>query len=59
MSEENTTSKQPLIRFVNRQQISWRAVEHFVKRWPAKKRRRNIAAAEESWSFATRGSKPN
>jgi len=27
MSEENTTSKQPLIRFVNRQQISWRAVD--------------------------------
>jgi transposase len=27
MSEENTTNKQPLIRYVNRQQMSWRAVE--------------------------------
>ncbi|MHB8542166.1 MAG: IS1182 family transposase [Candidatus Acidiferrales bacterium] len=27
MSEEKTTSKQPLIRFVNRQQMSWRAVD--------------------------------
>jgi transposase len=27
MSQENTTSKQPLIRFVNRQQMSWRAVD--------------------------------
>jgi transposase len=27
MSPENTTSKQPLIRFVNRQQMSWRAVD--------------------------------
>jgi transposase len=27
MSEENTTNKQPLIRYVNRQQLSWRAVE--------------------------------
>src|ERR1700681_1366367 len=27
MSQENTTSKQPLIRYVNRQQMSWRAVD--------------------------------
>ena len=27
MSSENTTSKQPLIRFVNRQQMSWRVVD--------------------------------
>src|SRR6202521_4533949 len=27
MSQENTTSKQPLIRYVNRQEMSWRAVE--------------------------------
>src|SRR5450755_1635455 len=27
MSEENITNKQPLIRFVNRQQMSWRAVD--------------------------------
>ena len=27
MSQEKTTSKQPLIRFVNRQQMSWRAVD--------------------------------
>jgi len=27
MSQENATSKQPLIRFVNRQQMSWRAVD--------------------------------
>ena len=27
MSAENTTSKQPLIRHVNRQQMSWRAVD--------------------------------
>src|SRR5450755_2558707 len=27
MSQENTTNKQPLIRYVNRQQMSWRAVE--------------------------------
>jgi len=27
MSEENTTNKQPLIRYVNRQQMSWRAVD--------------------------------
>jgi hypothetical protein len=27
MSKENITSKQPLIRFVNRQQMSWRAVD--------------------------------
>jgi transposase len=27
MSQENATSKQPLIRYVNRQQISWRAVD--------------------------------
>jgi transposase len=27
MSQENTTSKQPLIRHVNRQQMSWRAVD--------------------------------
>src|SRR5487761_322755 len=27
MSEENAASKQPLIRFVNRQQMSWRAVD--------------------------------
>src|SRR4030095_9303221 len=26
MSEENITNKQPLIRYVNRQQMSWRAV---------------------------------
>src|SRR5260370_19100398 len=32
MSQENTTSKQPLIRYVNRQQRSWRAVdvEHLI-----------------------------
>ena len=32
MSPENTTSKQPLIRYVNRQQMSWRAVdvEHLI-----------------------------
>jgi transposase len=27
MSQENATSKQPLVRFVNRQQMSWRAVD--------------------------------
>ena len=27
MSQENATSKQPLIRYVNRQQLSWRAVD--------------------------------
>ena len=27
MSAENGTSKQPLIRFVNRQQMSWRTVD--------------------------------
>lgn len=27
MSEENSTNKQPLIRYVNRQQLSWRAVD--------------------------------
>ena len=27
MSQENTTSKQPLIRYANRQQMSWRAVD--------------------------------
>src|ERR1700726_3531222 len=32
MSEENITNKQPLIRYVNRQQMSWRAVdvEHLI-----------------------------
>jgi len=32
MSQENATSKQPLIRYVNRQQMSWRAVdvEHLI-----------------------------
>src|ERR1700732_5104779 len=32
MSEENSSNKNPLIRFVNRQQISWRAVdvEHLI-----------------------------
>ena len=32
MSQENATSKHPLIRYVNRQQMSWRAVdvEHFI-----------------------------
>ena len=28
MSQENSSNKQPLIRYVNRQQISWRAVEN-------------------------------
>ena len=27
MSQENITSKQPLIRYVNRQQMSWRALD--------------------------------
>ena len=27
MSQENATSKQPLLRYVNRQQMSWRAVD--------------------------------
>jgi hypothetical protein len=27
MNEENATSKHPLIRFVNRRQMSWRAVD--------------------------------
>ncbi len=27
MSQENTTNKQPLIRFVNRQQMCWRTVD--------------------------------
>jgi|ERR1017187_6052489 hypothetical protein len=27
MSQENVTGKQPLIRYVNRQQMSWRAVD--------------------------------
>jgi transposase len=27
MSQENTSSKQPLIRYVNRQQMSWRTVD--------------------------------
>jgi hypothetical protein len=27
MSQENITSKQPLIRYANRQQMSWRAVD--------------------------------
>ena len=32
MSQENATNKQPLIRFINRQQMSWRAVdvEHLI-----------------------------
>ena len=32
MSQENTISKQPLIRYVNRQQMSWRVVdvEHLI-----------------------------
>src|SRR5713101_3458092 len=32
MSQENITSKQPLIRYINRQQMSWRAVdvEHLI-----------------------------
>jgi hypothetical protein len=32
MSQEKTTNKQPLIRYVNRQQMSWRAVdvEHLI-----------------------------
>src|SRR5229473_483491 len=32
MSQENFTSKQPLIRYINRQQMSWRAVdvEHLI-----------------------------
>ena len=32
MSQENTISKQPLIRYVNRQQLSWRSVdvEHLI-----------------------------
>ena len=32
MSQENIPSKQPLIRYVNRQQMSWRAVdvEHLI-----------------------------
>jgi hypothetical protein len=32
MSQENPSSKQPLIRYVNRQQMSWRAVnvEHLI-----------------------------
>jgi hypothetical protein len=32
MSSENPISKQPLIRYVNRQQMSWRAVdvEHLI-----------------------------
>ena len=32
MSQENPISKQPLIRYVNRQQMSWRAVdvEHLI-----------------------------
>jgi len=34
MSQENTTGKQPLIRYVNRQQMSWRAVD--VERLMAK-----------------------
>ena len=34
MSQENPISKQPLIRHVNRQQISWRAVdvEHLISK---------------------------
>src|ERR1700687_3053176 len=32
MSQENVTSKQPLIRPINRQQMSWRAVE-VERRW--------------------------
>jgi hypothetical protein len=27
MSQENSSNRQPLIRFVNRQQMSWRAVD--------------------------------
>jgi hypothetical protein len=27
MSQENITDKQPLVRYVNRQQMSWRAVD--------------------------------
>jgi len=27
MSQENPSTKQPLIRYVNRQQMSWRAVD--------------------------------
>jgi hypothetical protein len=27
MSQENSSNKQPLIRYVNRQQMSWRAVD--------------------------------
>ncbi len=27
MNEENISSKQPLIRYVNRQQMSWRAID--------------------------------
>ena len=27
MNDENITNKQPLIRYVNRQQMSWRAVD--------------------------------
>ena len=34
-----------------------RRCRHFGRRWPARKRKRNIVAGEESWSFATRGSK--
>jgi uncharacterized membrane protein len=36
MSQENPISKQPLIRHVNRQQLSWRAVDVrlALSRWP-------------------------
>ncbi len=39
MSQENPISKQPLIRYVNRQQMSWRVVnvEHLVdEEYPAR-----------------------
>jgi len=38
MSQENIPSKQPLIRYVNRQQMSWRAVdvEHLIGGHPAR-----------------------
>ena len=50
MSQENASNK-PLIRYVNRQQMSWRAVDVETLIGEA------IVGAEESWNFAMRGSK--
>jgi len=58
MNQENTTSKRPLIRYVNLQQMSWRAVDfHRCEAWTDRGSGADAGAQRQRTITASSGSR--